>query len=97
MNNHLYTFENKTYLQVGKGCIGDEAIGVIASIVMIWWADVFREKLKEVKIENDLLKIFVDDVNGIFCPVSVGTEYKNGELIYNEEKAKEDKDLPEDE
>ena len=67
------------------------------AIVMIWWAGKFRTKLKELKIVNELLKIYVDDVNGIFRPVNVGLEYKNGELRFNEEKAEKEKDLPEDE
>ena len=38
MNNHVYSFNGKIMLQTGKGCIGDEAIGVIAWLVMIWWS-----------------------------------------------------------
>ena len=44
-----------------------------------------------------MLKIYVDDVNGVYNPVKVGMEYSNGELIFNETKAINDKDVPEDE
>ena len=97
MNNHVYTFGGKTYLQRGKGCIGDTGIGVIALLTMIWWSRKLKEKLNNVNIINELLKIFVDDVNGVFKPVKAGTEYINGELVYNEQKAERDKDIPEDE
>ena len=90
MNNHVYTFGGKTFLQKGKGCIGDTAIGVIALLVMIWWSGKLKEKLNSLKIVNELLKIFVDDVNGIFQPVKPGTEFVNGKLEYNEGKAKND-------
>ena len=85
MNNHVYNFEGKTLLQEGKGCIGDRAIGSIASVVMIWWSEKFKEKLDELKIVNDFLKIYVDDVNGVYKKLKAGTEYKNGSLSHSEE------------
>ena len=66
MNHHVYSFGGKTYLQQGHGCIGDEAIGVIANMIMIWWSRKLKDKLKDLGIENKLLKIYVDDVNGIY-------------------------------
>ena len=96
MSHHVYSFGGQTFLQQEHGCIGDEAIGVIALIVMIWWSRMFKSKLEGLGIENTLLKLFVDDVNGIFRRISPGTEYKDGELVYNEEKAQKDKNSPQD-
>ena len=81
-------------LQVGNGCIGDKAIGAIAALVMIWWARRLQMKLQRGNIINDLLKIFVDNVNGTFKTVPEGTEYVDGELKFNAEKAIKDKDVP---
>ena len=53
-------------------------------------------KLQDLKIVNELLKIFVDDVNGIFHPIDPGLEYMNGRLEWNAEKAVDDADVPKD-
>ena len=42
------------------------------------------------------MKIFVDDKNGLFQSLPPGTEYKNGKLVYNEDKAESDKVIPND-
>ena len=96
MSHHVYNFGGKTFLQREHGCIGDEAIGVIAILVMIWWSNQFKTKLKELKMLNPLLKIYVDDVNGLFKSIAPGIEFKDGRLRYNEEKEKEDRKLPKD-
>ena len=96
MGNQVYSFRGKTYLQGEHGSIGDEAVGMIASLVMIWWSRRLKLKLKELKIENDLMKIFVDDLNGVFSSLPKGTEYIDGKLMFSEKKAEEDKDLPDD-
>ena len=96
MSHHIYNFGGQTFLQREHGCIGDEAIGVIATIVMIWWSRQFRLKLNELQIKNPLTKIYVDDVNGVFGSICPGSEYKDGKLRYNEEKAKADESLSND-
>ena len=60
-------------LHENKGCIGDTAIGVIALLVMIWWSGRFGDKLEEVDIINDVLKIYIDDINGVYKSVRAGT------------------------
>ena len=94
MNHQVYNFGGKTYLQQGFGCIGDEAIGVIAWIVMLWWSKKLRIKLNELSIANEVMKIYVDDLNGLFEKLKPGTIFKNGRLEYDEEKAKVDETLP---
>ena len=97
MNNHVYKFAGKIMLQEGKGCIGDEAIGFIALLVMRWWSIKFKEKLAEATIENKLLKIYVDDTNGVFQTIRAGIQFKDGKLEYNENKKLEDENVPDDE
>ena len=46
---------------------------------------------------NHLLKIYVDDVNGVFDNIERGIEYKEGKLSFSSEKAEHDKELAEDE
>ena len=62
MNNHVYTFDGKIWLQDGKGSIGDEATCVISE----WWVKTFKEKLHQLKIRHNLIERFVDDINGVF-------------------------------
>ena len=97
MNNHVYSFAGKTLLQEGKGCIGDKAIGIIALLVMIWWCGKFKDKLQKVNIVNDLLKIYIDDVNGVYSSVKAGTEYVEETLKHNIEKEDKERNIPEDE
>ena len=42
------------------------------------------------------MKIFVDDLNGVFSSLPIGMEYIDGKLMFSEKKADEDKDLPDD-
>ena len=96
MNLHVYSFGGKTMLQEGFGCIGDRAIGVIATLIMIWWCRNLKKKLEEVNIVNELMKIYVDDFNGIFQPVKAGLQYRDGKLVHNVEKEKKDENIPDD-
>ena len=64
---------------------------------MIWWCLKFKDKLKEVNIPNDLLKIYIDDVNGVHQTIKAGTEYIDGELRHNKEKEEEENNSTEDE
>ena len=91
MSNQVYSFGGKIYLQSEHGSIGDEAVGMIAQLVMIWWSKRLKMKLKNLKIENPLMKIFLYDVNGVFSALPKGTQYVDGTLIINVEKAEEEK------
>ena len=64
---------------------------------MISWARRFKHKLREVDIVNEILKIYVDDINGTFQPTEKGMKLVNGRLQWNERKAKEDENKPDDE
>ena len=96
MNNHVYTFGGKVYLHEGKGSMGDRAIGVIANIVMIWWYEQLTSKFEDLKIVAHLLKIYVDDVNGLYDPIEAGLDFEEGKLTYSDDKAEEDEEVPAD-
>ena len=53
---------------------------------MIWWSREFKEKLNVLKIRNDVLQIYVDDVNGVFPEIKPGTVFKNEKLEHDEKK-----------
>ena len=96
MNNHVYTFGGRIYLHERKGSMGDRAIGVIADIIMIWWSKQLRLKFEELNIVYEILKIYVDDVNGLYKPIENGVDFVDGKLTYDDEKAKEDENVPDD-
>ena len=72
MNNHPYTLGGNLRVQEGNGSIGDRATGIIAQMVMVSWDRKFKNKLKELKIIFDLVKRFIDDINGIFSVMEPG-------------------------
>ena len=47
MSNQVHSFGGKFYLQSEHGSIGDEAVGMIAQLVMIWWSKQLKMKLKK--------------------------------------------------
>ena len=96
MNNHIYTFGGDMRVQKGDGSIGDRATGVIAEIVMIWWDKKFKGKLNELEVSYDVIKRYLDDINGVFKTLAPGTEFKNNELRINEDKIEEEKAIHDD-
>ena len=42
------------------------------------------------------MKIYVDDINGIYHPIDIGMEYKDEKLQYSDSKAIRDEDVPAD-
>ena len=80
----------KLRLQKGNGSIGDRATGVIAQYVMIWWERVFKSKLTELNIVNDLLERYIDDINFMTEALEPGTDYVKGKLVLKPEKIDED-------
>ena len=76
--------------------MGDRAIGVIANIVMIWWYEQLTSKFEDLKIVAHLLKIYVDDVNGLYDPIEAGLDFEEGKLTYSDDKAEEDEEVPAD-
>ena len=94
MNSHVYKFGGKLRLQSGNGSIGDRATGIIAQFVMIWWERIFKNKLKNLNIQNDLLERYIDDVNIVCDAVQPGTDYVTGKLVMNKEKEVTDMEKP---
>ena len=72
-------------LQEGRGCIGDRAISVLAQIVIIWWSRQLKTRLNKLEIMSELLKIYRDDVNGIYHSIRKGIRHIDGNLVYSTE------------
>ena len=96
MNNHVYVFDDEIILQQNEGSIGLRITGLLAEIVMILWCKTFSEKLKELKIENDLLPRFVDDITLAPTIIPEGTRLIDGKLTHMENLVETDKHIPGD-
>ena len=90
MNNHIYTFGGDLKVQKGNGSIGDRATGVIAQTVMVWWDRKFKNKLEELEVLFDIIKRYLDDINGVFDSLPPGTEFKNNRIKINADKVEEE-------
>ena len=45
MKNHMYRFNDDTYLQREGGPIGLELTGAVARVFMLWWDDELKKHL----------------------------------------------------
>ena len=97
MNFHLYTFGGDLRVQEGNGSIGDRATGIIAQLVMVCWDRMFRRKPTELGVLFDMIKRYIDDVDGVLNVIEPGTEYKDGKLSVNPDKIESDKKIEDDE
>ena len=61
-------------IQKGNGSIGDRATGVIARMIMNWWAKLLKIKLHELEIELHMIEIFVDDINIVVDETPLGAK-----------------------
>ena len=78
--NHLYQFEGKFRIQAEGGAIGLRLTGIVARIVMDYWATKFREMARENNITLYLMKKYVDDVNVLMEALGCGIRW-NGEKM----------------
>ena len=96
MDNHVYKFDNKFYIQSNEGSIGVMFTGVASEIKMLKWCLKLKEKLKKLNIVNHLQARLVDDITLIPEVIPPGMKIKNDELVLCRDKEKEDKDIEED-
>ena len=88
--NHLYAWGAGVRLQDKGGAIGEALTQVVARIVMDHWMDLFKKKLEENKIKNRLSRKYVDDYNGIFTTLTMGTRWNGVKLEHRPEWEEED-------
>ena len=61
MDNHVFIFGDKIYLQSNEGSTGVRLTGILAEIIMILCCDDLSRKLERVGIKNSILPRFVDE------------------------------------
>ena len=90
-------FNKQLYIQNDSGSIGVKATGLFGEVRMTKWCLKFVTLLKKLKIQNDILKRFVDDVSLLPTVIDPGMEFVDGKLVLNENKVESDKEIPDDE
>ena len=96
MNNHIYVFDGKVFLQENEGSIGIRLTGILAEIVMIFWCKKLSEKLENIGIKNDLLPRFVDDITMLPTVVPPGVRFEDEKLVLHEKYINDDEKVDED-
>ena len=89
--NHLYQFEGKFRIQAEGGAIGLRLTGIVARIVMDYWATKFREMARENNITLYLMKKYVDDVNVLMEALGCGIRWNGEKMEWKAEWEAEDK------
>ena len=97
MENHAYRFNGQIRKQTGGGPIGLDLTGSIAQVFMIWWDKEFRKRTESLRIELQMDKRYVDDIDVALPPVENGTRYVDGELKIVEEEVAADEVREDDE
>ena len=97
MNNHVFAFDNKVYVQINEGSTGVRLTGIMSEIVMILWCCELARRLENVGVENSMMPRFVDDITLVPSVVPPGWKINSaGKLEFIEEFVEEDSKIPED-
>ena len=90
MENHVYRFNNKIHVQKTGGPIGLALTGEVADCYMLNWDKKFLEKLKTFGLKPLVYSRLKDDILLAIEAFEKGTKLIDNELIFDEEKSKED-------
>ena len=96
LTNHMFSFNNKIYLQTSGGAIGDRLVGVLGDILGSVWSNDFLDKLKDSNIIPKIAKLYVDDNTIVMEPVPLGARYRDGRVEVIEEEIENDSSRLED-
>ena len=88
MNNHLYSFGGKVYIQTSGGPIGLRFTACLAAVLMKIWDRAWLDLLEREGIETLLYKRYVDDSRNLLCPIAEGWRWNEDhcKFMYTEEE-----------
>ena len=93
-SNHLYTFGNKIYRQSSGGAIGLRATCAIARVTMNVWDKLWRGKLKDLNLRQEVYTRYMDDGRSLIHPVRPGWRIDDdGKLKFKVEWEQDDKNF----
>ena len=88
--NHLYQFEGKMRVQAEGGPIGLRLTGVVARIVMDYWARKFKELVKANNLTIYMFRKYVDDINLVMEALGIGYRWNGEQMEWKKEWENED-------
>ena len=92
-NKHYYNFGGHVYHQRGGGPIGLRGTCAVARAVMQMFDILFKERLREARIDTWLLARYVDDARAFLQPMKPGWRYDKRGLVFSLAWAREDTNL----
>ena len=99
MRNHIYSFAQEIRKQSKGGAIGNTLTGALACIWMLYWARIFKKKIKSATINIPdfqfyFLKYYVDDGNMASESLPAGARLINDKVEIIESLIESDLHLP---
>ena len=101
MKNHCYSFNGEIRIQSRGGAIGNKLTGAIATVKMLNWARIFKEKLTFAtqnlqSFSLYFLKYYVDDGNICTSATPPGARLIDGKIEVIEDLIESDLEIPAD-
>ena len=96
INNHMFIFNDKIYLQEDEGSTGVRLTGILAEIIMILWCQELSNQLEKIGITNDLIPRYVDDITLLPTVVPPGWILASNKLEFVEHLVEEDMKVEDD-
>ena len=92
----VYSFNGKIRLQLAGGAMGDPLTGAIASVFVIHWARLFKQKLSNINIIPKMLQILVDDQNIFTKATPIRAKFVNDAMVIDDEQIEIDRHISAD-
>lgn len=101
MQNHIYTFNGEIRKQIQGGAIGNILTGSLATLYMLHWERIFKQRLIEATEDIPsfslyLSQIYVDDKNISCEALPLGSCLINGKIEVLQDKIENDRNIPAD-
>ena len=90
MSTHLYTFDEKIYLQSSGGPIGMRATASLANVVMKVYDQTWRKLMEREKVVIDLFVRYVDDCRMFMTSLSEGWRWMDTNFVFSWKWREED-------
>ena len=92
-SNHLYEFDNKTYLQSDGGPIGVRLAGTVARAIMANWDSTLNKIMAEHNLTVRIISRYVDDIATLLTAIKMGVRWCKccKKLAYMKEWEEEDR------
>ena len=88
---HIYSFENRYFLQQAGGPIGLRATCAVARITMVEWDREWMQMMVRLGVSVEEAARYMDDLRVYLHSIKKGWRWSNGELCWQEDWEEEDR------